>query len=72
MKYIVGFGRFWYDFIVGDSIVLAIGGMGVLALGFGLSRLDESASGLADVAQVVLPLAVIGTVWGSLPLWRRR
>ncbi len=33
MKYLVGVGRFWYDFIVGDSVVLAIGGVALLALG---------------------------------------
>ena len=31
MKFLKGFGYFWYDFIVGDSIVLAIGGVGALA-----------------------------------------
>ncbi len=62
MKYVVGFGRFWYDFIVGDSVVLAIGGVGVLILGFLLARADESV-----VAEILLPLVVIGTVIASLP-----
>ena len=33
MKYIVGFGRFWYDFIVGDDwriAVLVLVGLGVV------------------------------------------
>lgn len=33
MKWISAFGRFWYDFIVGDSVELAIGGCTVIALG---------------------------------------
>ncbi len=65
MKWIVGFGRFWYDFIVGDSVVLAIGGVGVLVLGYLLAHAGDS-----TIAQVLLPLVVIGTITASLP--RRR
>ncbi len=25
MKYIVGFGQFWYDFVVGDDWTVAVG-----------------------------------------------
>jgi hypothetical protein len=59
--WIVGFGRFWYDFIVGDSVVLAIGGAGVLILGALLVW-----AGAASPAQVVLPLAVAVTLAVSL------
>ncbi len=62
MKYVVGFGRFWYDFIVGDSVVLAIGGLAVLLLGFLLVRASEDV-----LAEVLLPLVVIATVIASLP-----
>ena len=34
MKYVTGFFQFWYDFIVGDSVLLAIGGVLVLLLGY--------------------------------------
>jgi hypothetical protein len=33
MRYVVGFGRFWYDFIVGDDWRLAVGVVVVLAIG---------------------------------------
>ncbi len=62
MKYVKGFGLFWYDFIVGDSFVLAIGGVALIALGWALVDLD-----LSTVAEVVLPLGVVGTLWASLP-----
>jgi hypothetical protein len=67
VKYIVGFGRFWYDFIVGDSVVLAIGGVAVLVLGYGLVE-----AGASSIAQVVLPLTVAGTLWASLPALRHK
>ena len=33
MRYLVGFGRFWYEFIVGDDWRIAAGGTLVLAVG---------------------------------------
>ncbi len=63
MRYIAGFARFWWDFIVGDSIVLAIGGCLVLALGLVLAR-----GGGATAAEFILPAVVIGTVDASLRL----
>ncbi len=65
MKYIVGFGRFWWDFIVGDSALLAVGGIGVLLLAYLLSQ-----AGSASLAQFLLPLGVFGAVAASLPLRR--
>jgi hypothetical protein len=65
VKYVRGFFAFWYDFIVGDSIMLAIGGVLVLVLGYALVE-----SGAERVAEVALPLAAIGTVAASLPLLR--
>ena len=61
MKYVVGFGKFWYDFIVGDYAVLAVGGAAVLVVGALLAR--SGASGLAEVA---LPVLVVGTLAFSL------
>ena len=61
MKYIVGFGAFWWDFLVGDSIVLALGGIGVLVLGALLVH-----AGYRSAAEVALPLVVIATLVGSL------
>jgi hypothetical protein len=65
VKYIVGFGRFWWDFIVGDSALLAVGGVGVLLLGYLVVE-----SGSASLAQFILPLGIFGAVAASLPLRR--
>ena len=61
MKYITGFGAFWYDFIVGDSIALAIGGAAVLIVGAVLVQLD-----MRSVAEFALPTIVLGTLAVSL------
>ena len=61
MRYIIGFGRFWYDFIVGDSAVLAVGGVAVLLVGWGLARADY-----AMLAEFVQPALVLGTLAVSL------
>ena len=65
MNFVKRFGLFWWDFIVGDSIVLAIGVVAVLAAAFALVEL--SASGAVEV---IVPLGVMVTVAASLP--RRR
>ncbi len=67
MKYLAAFGLFWYDFIVGDSIVLALGGVGVLALGFIAARVTMEA-----VPQFLVPAAVVLTLVASIPGLRRR
>ncbi len=38
MKYIVGLGRFWYDFIVGDDWRIAVLVLGALAIVFALAH----------------------------------
>ena len=62
MKYVSGFFQFWYDFIVGDSVLLAIGGVAVIVLGYLLVQ-----AGATVAAEVLLPLIVIGAVAASLP-----
>lgn len=66
MRWLAGFGRFWYDFIVGDSAILAVGGVAVLVLGWLMVR-----AGSAAPAEVVLPLVVIATLAASLSGVRR-
>ena len=61
MRWIVAFGRFWYDLIVGDSVVLAIGGAAVLVFGFLLARVGSPA-----LAEILLPLIVVATLAASL------
>jgi hypothetical protein len=61
VKYVIGFGQFWYDFIVGDSVVLAIGGIGGLFLAYLCV-----AAGAAALAEIVLPVAIVLTIVFSL------
>ena len=62
MKYVTGFFQFWYDFIVGDSVLLAIGGIAVIVLGYLLVQ-----AGANVAAEALLPFIVIGAVAASLP-----
>jgi len=55
------FGRFWYDFIVGDSVELAIGGCAVVALGALIVWL-----GFQTAAEIAMPLMVAATLAVSL------
>ena len=65
-KYAVAFARFWYDSIVGDSVVLAIGGAGSIGIGALLALNDAGA-----IAEPVLPAVVIATLAISLRRLRR-
>ncbi len=66
MKYVAGFGRFWYDFIVGDSVILAFGGVAVPVLGLAVTGMGSDV-----LAQVLLPVAVVSALVASLPRLRR-
>jgi hypothetical protein len=59
VKYIIGFVKFWYDFIVGDDWRLAIGA----GIGLGLSALAVHAH---IPAWWVLPLTTLVILVGSL------
>lgn len=61
MRWLVAFGRFWYDFIVGDSAVLAVGGIAVLLLAAALARSPAN-----DLVQPLLPALVVVTLAISL------
>ena len=61
MRWLRGFGRFWYDFLVGDSVVLAVGGVAVLVLGGIAASLAAPA-----LAQVLVPSAVVAVLAISL------
>jgi len=57
MRWLMSFGRFWYDFIVGDDWTIALG----VVLAVALTALAADA-GLA--AWVILPVTVIaGLIW---------
>jgi hypothetical protein len=61
MRYLFGFSRFWYDFIVGDAWEVAAGVVAVLGIGVGLVRTD-------GVNRGAIPLVValgVGLVLGG-------
>jgi uncharacterized membrane protein len=53
------FGRFWWDFVVGDDWLVAVG----IVIAFGLTALLAAAS---VPAWWLLPLAVAAVLWLSL------
>ena len=57
MSFITRFCYFWWDFIVGDSVTLAVGSAAALAATWLIAR-----SVAPDSAQVVLPLAILVTL----------
>jgi len=59
MRYVIGFARFWYEFIVGDDWRVALGVAAGLALTAVLTQ-----DGVA--AWWLLPVAVAVTLFGSL------
>jgi hypothetical protein len=59
MRYVRAFGRFWWDFIVGDTPELAVGAVCILGLAL---LLDEA----RIVATLTIPLAVAGLLVVSL------
>jgi ABC-type uncharacterized transport system permease subunit len=63
VRYLRGFGAFWYDFLVGDRPELFVGSIVVLVLVWLAIRagLDPAVSGL------VLTLVILGL--GALSLW---
>lgn len=69
MRYVRGFFRFWYDFVIGDDWRMAAGVVVALLATWGLAR-----AGVA--AWWLLPLAAMGLLWLSLlraaPTGRRR
>ena len=59
MTQIVGFLRFWYDFIIGDDWVVAVGVVIALALTYAVSRTSVPAWWLLPLALVLLlPLSL--------------
>ena len=61
MKWIKAFAFFWYDFIVGDSLVVGAGAPLTMGLAFGVARAD-----INGVAQTLLPVGIVVTLVASL------
>jgi hypothetical protein len=69
MRFVRGFGRFWFDFVVGDDWRIALGV--VLVLGFGALLVATD----AVVAEVLMPLlaaAIVAVVAASIVVGARR
>ena len=63
MRYVRGFGRFWYDFVIGDDWRIAAGVAAVLGVGALLVRLDV----LDDtVLMLLVGGALVGVVVASV------
>ncbi|HET9016094.1 MAG TPA: hypothetical protein VFN57_10890 [Thermomicrobiaceae bacterium] len=61
MRYIVNFLRFWYDFIVGDDWMVAVGVVAALILTIALARVGA-------LAWIIMPAAVAIVL--TVSLWR--
>lgn len=61
MKYVAGFFRFWYDFIVGDDWTIAVVVVIAVAITAGLAQVTSA-------AWIVLPLAVASIL--AFSVWR--
>ena len=61
MRFVIGFGRFWWDFVVGEDWKIAAGVAAVLAI----AALLVSASDLSDTAISLLTGAGIIAVFAA-------
>jgi hypothetical protein len=72
MRLIRGFGRFWYEFIVGDDWRIAAEVVVILGLGAGLVEADVVRSEwLASVLAAAILVIVFGRLVGGTLLKRR-
>jgi hypothetical protein len=66
MKYVVAFGRFWWDFIVGDDWRIAAGVVAALAIGAVLvARTGLSDTAVSLVTGACIFAAVAVTILGA-------
>jgi hypothetical protein len=69
MRFLRGFGRFWFDFVVGDDWRIALGVVLVLGLGALLVATEVLA---AELLMPLLAAAIVGVVAASIVLGARR
>jgi len=69
MRFLRGFGRFWFDFVVGDDWRIALGV--VLVLGVGALLVATDAVG-AELLMPLLAAAIVAVVGASIVLGARR
>ena len=73
MRFVKGFGRFWWDFIVGDDWRIAAGVVVVLAAGALLVANTSAPDGLvAALVAVGIVVVAIGSIAASALRVRRR
>ena len=66
MRFVKGFGRFWWDFIVGDDWRIAAGVVAVLGAGALLVANTDAPDGLvAALAALGIVLVAIGSIAAS-------
>jgi hypothetical protein len=59
MRYVIGFLRFWYDFIIGDDWTIAVGVAAIMAAAWGLGKAGLEVWWLYLIAVIAL---LAGTV----------
>ena len=69
MRLLRGFGRFWFDFIVGDDWRIALGVVVVLGVGALLVATDAV---VADLLMPLLAAGIVAVVSASTVLGARR
>jgi hypothetical protein len=69
MGFVRGFGRFWYDFIVGDDWRIAAGVVAVLAAGAALVATGALSD---DVLVPLVAAGIVGVVSASILAGARR
>lgn len=69
LRFLRGFGQFWYDFVVGDDVKIAVGAASVLVLGGVLTAAGVVGAlvpiGLALLVGAAFVVAVLLDVRGS-------
>ena len=69
MRFLRGFGRFWFDFVVGDDWRIALGVVLVLGLGALFVAIDVVGT---NVLMPLLAAAIVAVVAASIMLGARR
>ena len=67
MRYVRGFGRFWWDFVVGDDWKIAAGVAVALAIGAAVAASAATGAGwIAPVAGACVPLLFVAALVADL------
>lgn len=69
MRFVRGFGRFWFDFIVGDDWRIALGVVLVLGVGALLVATDALS---AELLMPLLAAGIVAVAGASIVLGARR